>query len=117
MHAGTPLVGVFSDASRGYDRCCFNLGKRKLFYLGGTAIVMVGFALLFGICLPCVDGGGPAAGDKNFWTLVLYMSAMAAFFNVGWASVQVSHGVFLTEVSALRAGSRYNRNTLNNYGR
>ena len=77
----TPLVGVYSDDSEGFR----GFGRRKSWLVGGALLVIVCYYAVFGVCW--LDW---------FWTpteeqLVIYYSIGAAIFNIGWATVQVSH--------------------------
>lgn len=49
----TPLVGIYSDKSRGMHCCGFFFGRRHLWYTIGTFLVFVNFFFLFAICAPC----------------------------------------------------------------
>ena len=70
----TPIVGLLSDK---FDACW---GKRNTFYLVGSIIVIPSFLCIF--TAPIWTN----AICANMWYIVWPM-----IFNVGWASVQVSH--------------------------
>ena len=91
----TPLVGVFSDRSKGCAALGF--GRRKFWFFAGTLMAAACFFLVFGQCLPCSITSG-AVGETY---LLLYYCAAASFFNVGWAAVQVSHMSMVPELTPL----------------
>ena len=93
----TPLVGVFSDRSKGCAALGF--GRRKFWFFTGTLMAAACFFLVFGQCLPCSITDG-AVGQTY---LLLYYCAAASFFNVGWAAVQVSHMSMVPELTPLDA--------------
>jgi Na+/melibiose symporter-like transporter len=70
----TPIVGILSDK---YDSCW---GKRNTFYIVGSMIVIPSFLCLF---------TAPIWTDT--WCLSIWYIVWPMIFNVGWASVQVSH--------------------------
>jgi Na+/melibiose symporter-like transporter len=90
----TPIVGLLSDKSKGIPS--LGLGRRKLFNAGGVAIVVLCFLGVFGFCFACsiVTGRDPTAAEKT-----ISYSVFAALFNVGWASVQVSHMAMVPELT------------------
>jgi Na+/melibiose symporter-like transporter len=80
----TPLVGIYSDRTQ------TSLGKRTPWYIAGTILVMCSFTLIFVKVIP----------DKSSDTLkLIYYIAFASLFNIGWASVQVSHMALLPSIS------------------
>lgn len=85
----TPLVGIFSDASKGWPG--LHLGRRKLWHLMGTLIVLVCFSSIFVV---------PFHTSRVPYTVAYYASG-AALFNVGWASVQVSHMAMVPELTPI----------------
>jgi Na+/melibiose symporter-like transporter len=68
----TPIVGLFSD------KFTTRIGKRKPWYIGGTAIVAVSFGFIWQNCLICI--GNNSEGLKVFW-----YALFASLFNIGWA--------------------------------
>jgi Na+/melibiose symporter-like transporter len=72
----TPLVGIWSDQTNS------SLGKRTPLYIGGSILVVASFVLIFVKVIPDDIG--------DVWVLVYYLT-FPALFNIGWASVQVSH--------------------------
>jgi Na+/melibiose symporter-like transporter len=114
----TPLVGLGSDATRS-GLPAFGLGKRKIWNAGGVLLVAISFTFIFGVCLGCDvgerEGGAGAATLKT-----VTFSLAAAFFNFGWASVQVSHMAMVPELTTdenervLLNSSRYAFTVLSN---
>ncbi|GMF40511.1 unnamed protein product [Phytophthora fragariaefolia] len=88
----TPLVGVFSDRSSGLP--ALGLGRRKTWLLVGSLLVVLCFFLVFGACAPRWFSPEPSR-----LVLLVYYSAAASIFNVGWAAVQVSHMAMVPELS------------------
>lgn len=43
----TPLVGIYSDKAKGWQCGAFYIGRRHLWYIFGTALVIVNFFMLF----------------------------------------------------------------------
>jgi Na+/melibiose symporter-like transporter len=72
----TPLVGILSDKTK------TRLGKRTPWYIGGSVLVVASFILIFVKVIP--------DDTSDMWMLVYYLT-FPALFNIGWASVQVSH--------------------------
>lgn len=81
----TPLVGLYSDK---YDT---KIGKRKPWYIAGTIIVPVTFFFIWQPCYPAnyVEGSAELAVE------IIWYGTAAALFNVGWASIQISHMALL----------------------
>ena len=90
----TPLVGIFSDKSKGIP--WLGLGRRKLWNAMGVVIVVLCFLGVFGFCFVCnfITGRNPTSNEKT-----ASFSVFAALFNVGWAAVQVSHMAMVPELS------------------
>jgi Na+/melibiose symporter-like transporter len=72
----TPLVGILSDKTN------TRIGKRTPWYIGGTILVTVSFALIFIKVIP--------DDIDESWRFIYYLT-FPALFNIGWAAVQVSH--------------------------
>jgi hypothetical protein len=73
---------------RGLSCGSFYFGRRHLWYLIGTILVIVNFFFLFARCVMCdLTGDHQMNSDAN----LAYYAFAAALFNVGWAAVQVSH--------------------------
>ena len=87
----TPLVGLSSDATPARVACCslLGLGRRKLWHVGGTVLASTAFAFTFLGWTPFPQGSTAT---------VAYLSLCAGLFNVGWASVQVSHLALIPEL-------------------
>ncbi|CAI5729268.1 hypothetical protein KXD40_008573 [Peronospora effusa] len=88
----TPLVGVFSDRSSGLS--CLGLGRRKTWLAIGSLLVMVCFFFVFATCLPQWFSDSPSR-----FIMLVYYSTAASIFNIGWATVQVSHMAMVPELS------------------
>jgi Na+/melibiose symporter-like transporter len=80
----TPLVGIFSDKTN------TKLGKRTPWYIGGTVLVAFSFTLIFVKILP---------GESSQTLNLIYYITFASIFNIGWASVQVSHMALVPSIS------------------
>lgn len=80
----TPIVGILSDKTE------TRFGKRTPWYFCGTILVAISFSLIFFSLL--ADDAGPTAK-------LVYYSIFASFFNIGWASVQVSHMALLPSIT------------------
>jgi len=94
----TPAVGILSDRSKGWQLTrSFYLGRRHLFYLIGTALVIINFFFLFGHCVMCEI---THSDDMDNWLQVVYLCFAASVFNVGWASVQVAHLSMVPELTS-----------------
>jgi len=76
----TPLVGIFSDKTN------TRFGKRSPWYFFGTLLVAVTFSLIFFSVMP---------PDASEFEKMIYYSVCASVFNIGWATVQVSHMALL----------------------
>ncbi|POM63668.1 Glycoside-Pentoside-Hexuronide (GPH):Cation Symporter Family [Phytophthora palmivora] len=88
----TPLVGVFSDKSSGLPM--LGLGRRKTWLAIGSLLVVLCFFFVFGACAPQWFTDSPSR-----MIMLVYYSAAASIFNVGWATVQVSHMAMVPELS------------------
>lgn len=71
----TPIVGYFSDK---LDASC---GKRNIWFYMGSVLVAPSF-----LCIFLDPEFFSQMGGKNAWFII-----WPAIFNVGWASVQISH--------------------------
>jgi len=91
----TPLVGILSDK--------FNsrLGRRTPWYICGTLGVIVCFSLIFQPCTMCKNSNNP-----DLWEMVYYIT-LPSLFNIGWASIQVSHMSLLPSISINRKNRDY----------
>lgn len=81
----TPLVGLYSDK---YDT---RIGKRKPWYIAGTILVPLTFFFIWQPCYP-VDY---VSGSAKIAVEIIWYGTAAALFNVGWASIQISHMALL----------------------
>lgn len=80
----TPIVGILSDKTE------TRFGKRTPWYFWGTVLVSISFSLIFFSMLP---------DDADDTTKLIYYSVFASLFNIGWASVQVSHMALLPSIT------------------
>lgn len=87
----TPIVGILSDKTTS------KFGKRTPWYLGGTVMVILSFSMIFQKC-PFTSS------DKytNEMIELIYYITLPSLFNIGWASVQVSHMSLLPSISINR---------------
>jgi len=118
----TPLVGLGSDATR--DGCSkVGLGKRKSWNFAGVVLVVLAYTFVFVVCAPCMASGH----DINVDTIhsfqiekTIFLAIACSLFNVGWASVQVSHMSLVPELTAedgkrvLLNASRYGNTIFSN---
>ncbi|XP_049827163.1 major facilitator superfamily domain-containing protein 12-like [Schistocerca gregaria] len=77
----TPFVGYQSDRDDNFWLCKY--GRRKTWHLFGTVCVLFSFPLIFSPCLNCEH--------SHQWAQLIYYSAFVIIFQLGWASVQISH--------------------------
>ncbi|KAK7116671.1 major facilitator superfamily domain-containing protein 12-like isoform X2 [Littorina saxatilis] len=76
----TPLIGYESDANSG---CC-GYTKRKSWHLFGTICTTCSFPFIFA---PVIG----ATTQTEDYALFVYYAAFVIIFQIGWASVQISH--------------------------
>ncbi|TDH69058.1 hypothetical protein CCR75_004916 [Bremia lactucae] len=88
----TPLVGVYSDKSPAL--LWLGLGRRKTWLAIGSLLVILCFFLVFGACAPRWFSTSPSR-----MVMLIYYSTAASIFNIGWATVQVSHMAMVPELS------------------
>ena len=88
----TPIVGLYSDK---FDT---KIGKRKPWYILGTLIVPVSFFFVFEECYPCKS----ASGGSRVVVAIIWYCFFASLFNVGWASIQISHMSLIPSLSPLK---------------
>jgi Na+/melibiose symporter-like transporter len=86
----TPCVGILSDTcSR--QRQYLGFGRRKLWHICGSFMVALCFSAVFAfIPYPVYTQGGSV--------MTCYYAIAASLFNIGWASVQVSHMALVPEL-------------------
>ena len=82
----TPVVGFLCDKTR------FRYGRRKIWHLAGTIMVVISFFFFWHHCLLC--NSTTALG----WEL-LYFAVPIVIFQFGWASVQISHLSLIPELT------------------
>ena len=92
----TPVVGLLSDSSSSFSCCGFRFCKRTKFHFFGTVLVTVCFT---GVWIYSPFDGCPECEVGDIYQTIYYATA-AALFNVGWASVQVSHLALITDLAA-----------------
>jgi Na+/melibiose symporter-like transporter len=113
--AATPIVGFLSDRTTCIT-CRLGpctIGRRKLFYALGLTCVTLAFGFVFSPEArmgpgPWSDNGTTGSGSTGVSSStskptgqlpVVYFSIMNSIFQVGWASVQVSHMSMVPELS------------------
>lgn len=77
----TPFVGYQSDLDDDFWLCKY--GRRKTWHLIGTLCVLGSFPFIFSPCINCEN--------SDHWAQLIYYSAFVIIFQLGWASVQISH--------------------------
>ncbi|CAG9796718.1 unnamed protein product [Diatraea saccharalis] len=85
----TPFVGFHSDHTD--NSISARYGKRKLWHLFGTACVLGSFPFIFTECIGC--------SMTHKWAQMFYYAAFILIFQIGWASVQISHLSLIPELS------------------
>ena len=88
----TPVVGLFSDK---FDT---RIGKRKPWYLAGTIVVPLCFFFVFEECFPCQS----MSGTQETIVAIVWYCTFAALFNVGWASIQISHMSLIPSLTPMK---------------
>lgn len=91
----TPLVGIFSDK---FDT---RFGRRTPWYFCGTIMVIVCFTLIWQKCTFCESLPNPKACE------LIYYILLPSLFNIGWASVQVSHMALLPGITLNKKNRDY----------
>ncbi|KAG8237532.1 hypothetical protein J437_LFUL016509 [Ladona fulva] len=84
----TPVVGILADKNGSGAISAFgrwSCGRRKSWHIGGTIAVLVSFPFIFMSCSIC------SSFEENIWVMPLYFSVLVTIFQVGWATVQISH--------------------------
>jgi len=86
----TPCVGILSDA------CSIRIqwigfGRRKLWHLCGSFVVALCYSAVYAYLPYSVYIRGSSA-------MTIYYAIAASLFNIGWASVQVSHMALVPEL-------------------
>ncbi|XP_046399151.1 major facilitator superfamily domain-containing protein 12-like [Ischnura elegans] len=91
----TPVVGILADKNAGQGVSCgrWQYGRRKSWHLGGTIAVVLSFPFIFMMCVVCT---GSSTDD---WAIALYYSLLVTVFQIGWASVQISHLSLITDLT------------------
>ncbi|XP_041975386.1 major facilitator superfamily domain-containing protein 12-like [Aricia agestis] len=85
----TPFVGYHSDHTDNLISAKY--GKRKLWHLFGTVCVLISFPFIFVECIGC--------STTHKWAQMYYYSAFIIIFQIGWASVQISHLSLIPELA------------------
>uniref|UniRef100_A0A1I7YPA0 MFS domain-containing protein n=1 Tax=Steinernema glaseri TaxID=37863 RepID=A0A1I7YPA0_9BILA len=99
----TPLVGILSDHST-LPHCSARFGRRLSWHFLGTILVTCSFPFVFNSCLLCTKE------SSELWT-VLWFMPFIMFFQIGWASVQISHLSLMVDLSAVES-SRTSMNAI-----
>ena len=87
----TPIIGYLCDITPFWF---FGFGRRKLWHLFGTILVAVSLFFFWHRCLICEATGGAPLGAQIVWYAVFI-----AIFQLGWASVQISHLSLIPELT------------------
>lgn len=82
----TPIVGFLCDKTH------VRYGRRKLWHLIGTVMVALSFFFFWHTCIKC--------HDSRLWIKMIYFSFPIIVFQVGWASVQISHLSLIPELTS-----------------
>ena len=88
----TPIVGLYSDKFE------TKIGKRKPWYIVGTLIVPVSFFFVFEDCYPC----NAVSESSKVVVAIIWYCFFASLFNIGWASIQISHMSLIPSLSPLK---------------
>ncbi|MFH4982843.1 hypothetical protein AB6A40_009552 [Gnathostoma spinigerum] len=87
----TPCVGLASDGSI-LPPLLRRLGRRTGWHVIGVIFITLSFPFVFNTCLPC-------ASDSSYGWIFAWFVPFVVLFQVGWASVQVSHLALIPELS------------------
>ncbi|KAK7496875.1 hypothetical protein BaRGS_00011855 [Batillaria attramentaria] len=83
----TPLIGFESDAANG----CLGYTKRKSWHLFGILCTAVSFPFIFSPVY---------GGHTSDFGVFVYYAAFVIIFQIGWASVQISHLSLIPELTS-----------------
>lgn len=83
---GTLLSGILSDQTKS------RFGKRTPWFFFGTIAVTITYLIIYQGCLICDESTSPTVE-------FIYLIISPCIFNVGWASVQVSHMALLPSLT------------------
>ncbi len=86
----TPVIGFLCDTNCDVALCRY--GRRKLWHILGTTMVAVSLFFFWHTCLGCENS---ALAVK-----MVYFSIFIIIFQVGWASVQISHLSLIPELAS-----------------
>lgn len=81
----TPIIGFLCDKTH------VRYGRRKLWHLIGTIMVAVSLFFIWHNCLGCQH--------SRLWIKMVYFSIPIVIFQIGWASVQISHLSLIPELT------------------
>lgn len=90
----TPVVGIFSDKENKIPLCA-RYGRRKVWHLLGTILVMVSFPFVFTPCLGCEEA--------DQWSQFGYFCVFVIIFQFGWACVQISHLALIPDLTTRKS--------------
>ena len=85
--SATPIIGFLCDKTR------TRYGRRKTWHLIGTVMVAVSLFFFWHNCLAC-NSSTPLALE------ILYFAVPISIFQIGWASVQISHLSLIPELTS-----------------
>ena len=86
----TPVIGYLCDVTPFWY---MGFGRRKIWHLLGTLLVAFSLFFFWHKCLPCQATHVPMAGE------IVWYAVFIAIFQVGWASVQISHLSLIPELT------------------
>ncbi|EJW88644.1 hypothetical protein WUBG_00448, partial [Wuchereria bancrofti] len=87
----TACIGVLSDWTSA-PLCFRRCGRRKSWHAFGTVLVTFSFAFIYNKCFIC----GQSVTD---WELLVWYAPYVIIFQIGWATVQISHLALLPELT------------------
>ncbi|XP_037039122.1 major facilitator superfamily domain-containing protein 12-like [Bradysia coprophila] len=76
----TPIIGILAD----------KFGTKRKWHIAGTGLVFLTFPLIFSICPWCTTA--------PVWWTPTYFAAVILLFQLGWATVQISHLAMIPEL-------------------
>ena len=87
----TPVIGYLCDVTPFWYK---GFGRRKVWHIIGTVMVTVSLFFFWHECLPCLLTKNVPLGAEVVWYCFFIV-----IFQVGWASVQISHLSLIPELT------------------